>query len=241
MFSSYNFPAKSTVPQPPIPNANLGPVNTPIGNVSTATISGRNEGEYIVSPMDAKQGVAQYTPIVHSVPCLVLNDAPKANIGNKQFYPKGTLVLVGPVPDQKSKGFQRTSRFPRSQTSEPVPSCRVSFNTPLSQRTQGTSYVPTILFPLAEATEVYTGKAQFIALAVQDVTEVAVNRENPSFSFRPGDDVYARRIGDDTYIITEDGGDFYLGKSMVYQSHDVLNVSQRAPQNIQVALRIRAQ
>lgn len=236
MYSSYAYPAKSTVPQPPVPNANLGPVNTPLGTISTSSISGRNEGEYIVSLMDAKQGVAQYTPIIHSIPCLVPTNAHK----RKEFYPKGTLVLIGPVPPAKAQGFKKTSRFPAMQTAEPVPSCSVSFNTAESQKT-ATSSVPTILFPLAEATEVYTGKSQFIAVAVQDVTEVAVNRENPSFTFRPGDDVYARRVADNTYIITENHGDFYLGKSMLHQSHDVFNISKRAPQNIQVALRLRAQ
>ena len=87
MFSTYAYPEKSSVPNPPVPSGTLGTVNPSFSNVSTSSIGGPLQGEYINSEMDSKQGVAQYTPIVQNIPCQVRETEKRV------IFPKGTLVL----------------------------------------------------------------------------------------------------------------------------------------------------
>ena len=87
MFSTYQYPAKSSVPQPPVPPNTLGTVNPSFSNVSTSSIGGKMQGEYILSEMDAKQHVAQFTPIVQNIPC-------KVEDTTRHIYPKGTHTII---------------------------------------------------------------------------------------------------------------------------------------------------
>lgn len=224
MFSTYSYPETPTVPKPPVPSGTLGVVNPTLINVSTSSISGTLQGEYIGSEMDAKQGVAQYTPIIQNIPC--------HTVSGKAIYPKGTLVLF--TEPQKKPGLNGTMGYPRSRLSEPEAVAHVTFNTISSQ---GISPIePTMIFPLSESTEVFPSKSQYIAVSVQDAGEVYICQNNPTVSFKPGDPIYAKSGPNGLYYISEDQGEFYLGTSMVYQCYDRDSFKHNQCRTFQIAL-----
>lgn len=225
MFSTYTYPEKSSVPRPPVPGNTLGTVNPSFNKISTSSISGTAQGEYINSQMDAKQGVAQYTPIVQNIPC-------KVNHDNK-IFPKGTLVLFSDYTPV-SKGINAKMGYPTSRLSEPVPVATVAFNTAESQNLN--KLVPGIVFPLSESTRVYKNRSQYIAVSVQDAGEIFVPEGNPSVSFKPGDRVYAKASANGVYHISEDKGDFMLGTSLIHQCFDSNCLTHSQCRSFQIAL-----
>jgi len=230
MFSTYQYPARSSVPQPPVHPNTLGTVNPSFSTISTSSIGGKMQGEYIVSEMDAKQHVAQYTPIVQSIPC-------KVEDTTRRIYPKGTLVLFSDLP-AATHGIHTSSTGPmRSRLSEPVPISKVTFNTKESREEKhNVGVAPKILLPLSESTEIYQQKSQYIAVSVKDAGEIFVPAGNESVTFKPGDTVYATLGANGVYHISADRGQFQLGISMLQQSFDSSHFSTSQNRSLQVAL-----
>lgn len=232
MFSTYAYPEKSSVPNPPIPSGTLGTVNPSFSNVSTTSIGGSLQGEYINSEMDAKQGVAQYTPIIQNIPCQVRETE------KRTIFPKGTLVLFTDTTKTKS-GINSSMGYPRSRLSDPEPVAMATFNTQTSQNGKSgkqTPVVPRIIFPLSESTEIIGGKPQYIAVSVQDTGEILVPTGNPSISFKPGDPIFASTGANGIYHISEGRGEFFLGTSLVYQCYDTNCMLYNQSRSFQVAL-----
>jgi hypothetical protein len=188
------------------------------------------QGEYILSEMDAKQHVAQFTPIVQNIPC-------KVEDTERRIYPKGTLVLFSDLPPA-SLGIHTSSTGPRqSRLSEPVPISKATFNTQKSQQEiKNAGVTPKILFPLSESTEIFNQKSQYIAVSVKDAGEIFVPDGNESITFRPGDAIYATLGANGVYHISAVRGHFQLGISMLQQSYDSSHFSTTQNRSLQVAL-----
>lgn len=227
MFSTYNYPEKSTVPIPPVPSGLLGTVNPTFGTLASPYPA---QGEYINSEMDAKQNVAQFVPQVENIACKVAKDT--ADNKDKKFFPKGTLVMFCEPEAGKSGLYNGSVNFPKSRLSDPTPTSEIYMNGSVCNKEIK------IVFPLAEAMELRMGRSQYVAVAVQDACEIYIPAENPQFEFKPGDKVFATRHSNGFHI-SDTRGDFLLGTSMLHHCNNITGPRSRQIQSIQLALCVK--
>jgi len=81
----------------------------------------------------------------------------------------------------------------------------------------------TAVLPLAEVSEIRWGKSLHLAFCLQDTTEIAVPRTNPTFAAIPGDVVYAYVLNNASVVIdtynTHAGIKFKLGVALTPYEH----------------------
>ena len=115
------------------------------------------------------------------------------------FFPKGTLCafvqtsLVHSQSQNILSGHNRkTKREPPAIGCIMFDSDQIEYNHlyPDTRLENGVGY-PYIVLPLAESTEVRWNHSEYVSFCIKDTTEIAVRRDNKSFTAIAGDRVYA--------------------------------------------------